>query len=156
MCAKAIEATINKDSKAIIIGVAPGENEDDNGSFFYYSKDKRRAGTKVKKVIIAVKHDISDYSYTNLVNEYPGKNENTNRDNVPTSIQIANRETDLITEIEKSGAETIIALGNIAGKYLKKMKTNNKLEGKVVFEVPYPTNSNTTFERDFKKILKDL
>ncbi len=108
------------DSKLMIVGEAPGEEEDKQGLPFV-----GRAGQLLDKILETVDLHRSDVYITNIVKHRPPNNRN------PTPAEIAASDWLLIEQIKVIRPQIIATLGNVPTQYFIKTKDGiTKTRGK--------------------------
>ena len=109
----------NPDADVLIVGEAPGEDEDASGLPFV-----GRAGQLLDKILAAVDIARQDIYITNMVKYRPPANRNPSREEIEASVPI------LLEQIRLVRPQILVTLGNVPTQwFLKSQDGITKLRG---------------------------
>lgn len=145
----------NENADVLIIGEAPGKNEDLQGLPFV-----GKAGSYLEELLALANLSIDDIYIANVLKCRPPSNRN------PKAAEILECSPYLREQTKKVNPKLIITLGNFATKFILKNEAGiTKLHGKpvkagkfIVFPVFHPASTmydpkkKTLLEQDFKKV----
>jgi uracil-DNA glycosylase family 4 len=107
------------DAQLMIVGEAPGEEEDQSGLPFV-----GRAGQLLDKILASVEIDRGDAYITNMVKYRPPANRNPSREEIEASVPI------LLEQIRLVRPQILVTLGNVPTQwFLKSQDGITKLRG---------------------------
>lgn len=107
-------------AQLMIVGEAPGEEEDDSGLPFV-----GRAGQLLDKILASVEIDRGEAYITNMVKFRPPGNRNPTRDEIEASVPI------LIDQIRLVRPQILVTLGNVPSQwFLQSQEGITKLRGR--------------------------
>lgn len=138
----------NCDAKIMLIGEAPGAEEDKSGEPFV-----GKSGKFLREQITAQGLDLNEMFITNIVKCRPPKNRAPQKaeSNICTALI-------LLPQIDIIKPKIVVTVGNVAKKQIESIFFNEKQTSFKVFHLPHPAHVIRTpkSQEKFKKILKKI